>query len=100
MVNYGHNIKRLLAFTGLIVGVLLGCQKDPLTRLRSRHRAIEARVTGLDYAALNLTRSNARVPSGDELLAVGALRKRIERERTPENLHRLAVAKLAVGETE
>src|SRR5204863_292977 len=66
---------------------------------RMRRKTLVNNLTGWDYAALHVKRGE-RVTAVDEMLAVKQLEVRLKRARTPENLHRLALAQLAVGERE
>lgn len=71
---------------------------DPMRRLRLTHRSFEARVVGLPYAPLRATRSAApNDPDVSLAQAISDLEKELRKERSPENLQRLAIAYLAAG---
>ncbi len=97
-----RKIARFLALSLAVALLATGCgSDDPLAQLRrNRRRPVEGRLTGFAYAALVVTRGAERSTSANETLAVGRLQARVEKERAPEDLHRLALARLAVGEYE
>jgi CHAT domain-containing protein len=70
---------------------------DPLSRLSRSERPIEARLTAFSYVPLRAKRSGP-VTSEVARAASEQLEALIIRERTPDNLHRLALAKLAVAQ--
>jgi len=69
---------------------------DPFTRIRT-YRVVEARLTEFDHEGLQVSRSAPRDSDLDTLEAIKALAIEVDRARTPENLHRLGVAKVASG---
>src|SRR4051794_21233822 len=70
---------------------------DPLSGLLRSERPIEARLTAFKYVPLRGKRSGP-VTSEVARAASEQLEALIINERTPDNLHRLALAKLAVAE--
>jgi CHAT domain-containing protein len=69
---------------------------DPLARVARRGRAVESRLTGIAYSVPMGARAGATVDSRT-LSAMADLEAHVAQERTPLNLHRLAVAELAAG---
>lgn len=69
---------------------------DPLASLQSDHRVVEAQLTAFGYQSLRVLRSAAADLRTSAIIS--ALQQQVERERTPENLHRLALAHLAAGQ--
>jgi len=71
---------------------------DPLARIGTSGRTIEARLTAFRYEALRTVRSDHKSAAG-EADALADLEARLSTERSADNLHRFALAKLAVNQT-
>ncbi|HEV2722041.1 MAG TPA: CHAT domain-containing tetratricopeptide repeat protein, partial [Thermoanaerobaculia bacterium] len=97
-----RKIARTFALSVVVAFLATACDSDdPLAHLRhSRRRPVEARLTGFTYAAPDVTRGAGHSTSATETLAIGRLKARVEKEHAPEDLHRLALAHVAVGEHE
>ncbi|HXG59666.1 MAG TPA: tetratricopeptide repeat protein [Thermoanaerobaculia bacterium] len=82
----------------LVLSPLRDRFRDPLDELQPRdHRAIQARLTEFDYAPYRVTRGGEE--SADRPTdAAAELEERLRKRRTPENLHRFALAQLALGQ--
>jgi CHAT domain-containing protein len=95
LARIGRYIVALLAITA---ATLLHHERDPLEQLRVSGRNFEARLTAFDYSPLRVRRggnSSDEVQNSD---VFGVLARKVADARTPENIHRLALAHLAAGE--
>ncbi len=88
-----------VAAAALIPIVLLVRQytTDPLAQFMLQRRVVEARLTHFGHASLPVTRSEQLPAVSSDLAALEQLQSAVRRERTPENLHRLGAATLAIG---
>jgi CHAT domain-containing protein len=90
----------IAALLALLLMPLRARLNDPLQLLQGDHRTFEARVAALAYAPLRQTRgatpgSHGRAASDGVIFD---LQTRVEEDRSPENLQRLAIAELAIGQ--
>lgn len=70
---------------------------DPLERIRGSHRLLEPRLSAFEYTTFHVSRSGQTALDARAYEALADLQREVKRERSPENLHRLALAQLAIG---
>ncbi len=70
---------------------------DPLRLLQpDTTRSIQARLTAFDYAPYHVTRSGETNEDWKRMSAAGELKEKLDRDRSVKNLHRYALAELAL----
>jgi tetratricopeptide (TPR) repeat protein len=73
---------------------------DPLRRLQPEsHRSIQSRLTAFDYAPFRVTRGGESEQNWKAMAAAAELQEELQKKRTAENLHRYALAEIALGKT-
>jgi len=95
-----HGVVWGAAIAGALVLLTLPLRdrlNDPLRRLQLAHRPFEARLTGFAYAPLSATRGPAPESNATMKSILGELQARVARDRSPQNLQRLASAQLSAG---
>lgn len=85
------------ALTATATGTLLWWRSPEPSFIKVQRRAGEARVIGFTYEATEAKRSGSSALADD--LLVANLQKQLTTARTPQNVYRLAVARLAAGQT-
>lgn len=82
-----------------IVVILPSRHPDPLTQLQADHRTWQGRLTAFEYAPLRIMRSAEGESDYRKLSAAAELQERLAKDRSPQNLHRFALAQIALGHT-
>lgn len=91
---------RYVVTAAVLATLLAGCGADPRAQWQSGRRPTEARITGFAYGTLPASRGHEQSRRAAESLAISKLEAEVARARTAQSLHRLALARLAVGQYE